>query len=204
MHGADLTVMTRWATHSHARHFTRCTLSILLLAASLLKFWSEARYPQITHRPWIDNRAVAYSAAAFEAVLALALLSGFWPNPTWYAAVAVFSLFAIVTAAQAIQGKDSCNCFGAVQVRPIYTMSLDILAVALLLITGKPDRGAAVVGPEERQNSEGGRQNGEAGTGRRLIAGAIGIAWMGIVLGIWLTRPTIAMATTATLGVPLE
>ena len=141
--------MTRWATHSHARHFTQSALSILLLAASLLKFWFEARYPQVPHRPWIDNRAVVYSTVAFEAVLGLVLLSGLWPSPTWCAAVTLFSLFAIITATETLQGKTSCGCFGSVQIRPVYTLFLDLTAVALLLVTGRPDRGSEVVGREE-------------------------------------------------------
>jgi hypothetical protein len=141
--------MTRWAKLSNARHFTQAALSILLLAASILRFWSEARYPQLPYRPWMDNRAIAYSTVAFEAILGLVLLSGLWPRPTWYATVATFGLFTLITAAETLQGKTSCGCFGSVQIRPVYTLFLDLTAVALLLVTGRPDRGSEVVGREE-------------------------------------------------------
>jgi hypothetical protein len=87
---------------------------------------------------------------------------------------------------------NSCGCFGAVQIRPIYTMSLDLAAVSLLLITGRPE--------VERQNAEGSMQNGEAGKRRLLLACAIGIPWIGIVVGVWLTRPAMAVAAGATQG----
>jgi uncharacterized membrane protein YphA (DoxX/SURF4 family) len=173
-----------------------------LLAASILKFWFEAQYPQMSHRPWMDNRAVAYSTVAFEAILGLLLLTGLWPRPTWYATVTTFGLFAIITAAETLQGKTSCGCFGTLQVRPVYTLFLDLTAVAMLLATGPPK--------VERQKSEGSlrlggsgserMQNGEAGRGRLIIAAVVAVAWVASVSAMWSTRPVIAVATTTIQG----
>jgi hypothetical protein len=161
-------------------------LGLLLVAASFTKLRAETRYPP--EQPWIESRFVSESASTAEAALALLLVAGVWPCGIWLATVTIFALFAIITVAGAIQGKDSCGCFGAVQVRPVYTMFLDISAVAALLVSGRPSKsGSEVVG------------RGSA-RGRWIVAGAIGIAWVGIVLGMWLIRPVFAVATTATEG----
>jgi hypothetical protein len=66
-------------------------------------------------------------------------------------------------------------------------MSLDLATVALLLITGTPERGSEVLGRRSAKR-------------QRIIASAIGIVWVGIVLGMWLTKPMIAVPTTAIEG----
>jgi hypothetical protein len=128
-----------------ARRALAIALGLLLLAASLLKLWSDTRNPPSPHHSWTDGPRVAYFAVAAEAALGCILLAGLWPGCAWFATLSAFSLFALVTAAETLQGKTSCGCFGAVQIRPIYTMSLDLAAVAMLLIIGTADRGSAVV-----------------------------------------------------------
>jgi hypothetical protein len=153
----------------------------------MLKLWAGTRYPDPPKQSWIGGRYVSESTAVCEAALGFPLLAGLWPRPTWLAAISIFGLFAVITAAEAIEGKASCGCFGAVHIRPIYTMWFDLLAVVLLLVTGRPDRAPEVVdrGPARR---------------RWIVAGSTCTVWGGIVVGMWLTKPPVAMATAATQG----
>jgi hypothetical protein len=168
-------------------------LSLLLLTASVLKLWSQTRYHfPPPARSWMDGQPVSTSAAIGKAALGLVLLAGLWPRKTWLAAVSIFALFALITATESLQDKDSCGCFGTLQVRPIYTLFLDLTAVALLLATGPPK--------VEMQKSEGRRQNGEARRGRLIIAAVVAVAWVATVLAMWVTRPVVAVATTANQG----
>jgi len=121
-------------------------LAMLLLTASLAKSQGVARSLQPPGPGRIGNPIASTGAAAGEAAAAVLLLSGLWPRTTWFLAIALFSLFSIVTAAETVQGKDSCGCFGAVRVKPIYTMCLDLAAVGALILTGKPEDGGSGVG----------------------------------------------------------
>jgi hypothetical protein len=86
-------------------------LGILLLAASLLKVWSQVRYPQPLSGSLLDRPTVAGATAAFEAAFGLVLIARLWPRWAWHAAVVVFGLFSTITAIEAAQGKNSCGCF---------------------------------------------------------------------------------------------
>jgi hypothetical protein len=164
------------------------SLSLLLLAASLLKLWAWTRFPQPSRHSWIESPSVSEGGAICEAALAVVLLAGLWPRLAWLAAVSTFTLFAIVTAIEAIQGKTSCGCFGAVQVKPVYTMCVDLAAVAALILTGKPDVGESEVG------------GWRSGRGQRILAGVIGVASLAVVGAMWLTKPAVAVMTTSIAG----
>jgi hypothetical protein len=81
------------------------SLSLLLLAASLLKLWAGTRFPQPPRHSWIGSPAVSEGGAICEAALAVVLLAGLWPRRTWFVAVSIFSLFALITATETIQGN---------------------------------------------------------------------------------------------------
>jgi len=133
-------VVTPLAVRLYTQRVSAVAFGTILLAASLLKLWSDGRYSVPLHRSWLDIPAISETVTSVEALLGLALVAGLWREAAWYAAISAFSLFAIITAVEAAKGKDSCGCFGAVQVRPIYTTCLDIAAVAALLLTGRPSR----------------------------------------------------------------
>jgi hypothetical protein len=164
-------------------------LGALLISASLLKLWSQTRHPPVPNPSWLDEPAAVGSVAVLEAVLATVSIAGPWRRAAWHATIVVFGLFAIVAAVEAIWGRASCGCFGAVQVRPIYTMVLDLAAVTMLVVTGRPDG--------EGQNPEGKRQKQPASMRRSVIACGVGTVWLAAALGFWLTRPRVVVASAS-------
>jgi hypothetical protein len=72
-----------------------------------------------------------------EIVLGCWLLYGFWPVMAHGTAVAVFTLFAIVAGAKAVQGEASCGCLGSVELNPWLTLVFDVGVVGLA-VTFRP------------------------------------------------------------------
>jgi hypothetical protein len=161
---------------SVAQRILGAGLGGLLIAASLVTLRSEVRNPSFANEDWVHRRVVMTPVAVVEAVLGMFLVAGLYRRSLWFVTIGVFSLFAVMTALEAISGKDSCNCFGAVNVRPIYTMFLDLVAVAALLCMGCPPR----------------EESGQSGARRRAIAAAIALLWLSTITVFWITRPAIA------------
>jgi hypothetical protein len=163
-------------------------LGILLLSASLLRVWPQVRHPQPLNGSFLNHPAIAGSIAVFEAAFGLVLIARLWPRWAWHSVIVVFGLFAIITAADAVQGKDSCGCFGAFHVKPIYTMCLDLAAVGALILTGKPEDGGSGVGGSgfdmltTRPSSS--RSAGGSGRRRWIVAGGLATAWVAAVAGM--------------------
>jgi hypothetical protein len=156
----------------------------LLIAASLLTLWSEVRNRSFANKDWVRRPVVMMPVAIVEEALGIFLVAGLYRRSLWFVTIGVFSLFAIVTAFEAISGEDSCNCFGAVNVRPIYTMFLDLVAVAALLCMSCPSREETV----------------KSGARRWAVAGAVALLWVSTITVIWITKP--AMAAGAAFGKP--
>ncbi len=170
------------------QRYAAFVLGLLLIAASLSSVWAEARYPHVPGEPssasWLSPRTLDEMVAAGEALLGLMLVAALWPRHAWSVSACLFTIFAVVTAAEALMGKSSCGCFGAVQIRPVYTMCLDLAAIALLLLTGRP----ATSGP------------GPPTARKWLAAGGVGVSWVLAVAVFWQTRPAIATAAGQDFG----
>jgi hypothetical protein len=149
----------------------------LLIAASLLTVWSESRNPSPANRTWVHRPVAMMPVAVIEAVLGTLLMAGLYRYLSWMIAIGVFGVFAIITAIEAASGEDSCNCLGAISVRPVYTMFLDVVAVAALLWTGSPPS----------------RGIGQSIPRRWTIAGAVALLWLPAVTAFWITKPAIAV-----------
>jgi hypothetical protein len=104
--------------------------SVLLTAAALkahqLAFGSMAESSLFTSR-WS-----LIGLIELELALGLCLLLGLYPRQTRLAALACFTAFGAVSLQQALAGRASCSCFGAVDVRPWYTFLFDVAAVVAL------------------------------------------------------------------------
>jgi hypothetical protein len=73
-----------------------------------------------------------------ELTLGILLLSGILFAKVRIVAIIAFAVFALAAISEALIGKKSCGCFGAVQIPPWYTAAFDICAVAGLLICKPP------------------------------------------------------------------
>lgn len=110
----------------------RIALGLLLLAAAALKGHELATAPVI-ESGLFNSRWFLILLVEMELVLGLWLLSGLFVQVLWWVAVIGFSAFASVTLYQALGGAESCGCFGAIQVNPWYTFTIDAVAVMALL-----------------------------------------------------------------------
>jgi hypothetical protein len=81
---------------------------------------------------------VTYAACLIEFVIGNWLLVGLHPQTARRVSIALFSIFLAAALGGALNGDYSCGCLGAVQISPWYAVVFDALAVAALLIFGRP------------------------------------------------------------------
>lgn len=117
--------------------FLARALGVVLLVAAALKLHGLAFVPA-------DPSGI-FSAPEWqlgivemEMFLAVWLISGNRPLGSWLSALLAFGVFAGASFYQGWIGHASCGCFGAVEVNPWITFSLDI-AVVIALLIARPD-----------------------------------------------------------------
>jgi hypothetical protein len=104
-------------------------LGLVLLAAAALKTHEMATALN-TDSDLLTSRWSVMGLIELELALGLCLLLQLYPRQTRIAALVTFTAFAAVSLQQALAGKASCSCFGAVPVRPWLTFFFDLAAVA--------------------------------------------------------------------------
>jgi hypothetical protein len=118
--------------------FVRIALGAMLLAAAWLKavaLWNgELAGPLLSSPRW------QVATIEVETLLGLWLLSGIYARNAWLAAVALFTTLSGFTLYLALDGQQSCKCFGALNVSPRVTSAMDMAAVVVLLVW-RPGRG---------------------------------------------------------------
>jgi hypothetical protein len=112
---------------------TRVALGILLCAAATAKtFWPDDGTAQLSARwgAWLPA-----GLALLELSLGLWLLAGLWAHWACRVAIVTFGIFALVSGTKALQGHETCACFGAVvgDMSPWLSLTIDVVAIALLL-----------------------------------------------------------------------
>lgn len=109
-------------------------LGLLLIIAAVMKGWQLLTEPVANKDIW-TNRAFLIFTVEFELALGIWLLSGIFRKLSWLSATACFTVFTILTLYKAVNGDDSCGCFGAVKVNPWLTLfAVDLPALIALLI----------------------------------------------------------------------
>ncbi|MGO8746693.1 MAG: MauE/DoxX family redox-associated membrane protein [Thermoguttaceae bacterium] len=111
----------------------RIVLGILLLTAAALKGYQLATEPPLG-TGLLDAWWLLVVVIEGEIALGLALVAGIRKRLTWAAALACFSVFAVVSLAKTVGGEASCGCWGRMDVPPIWTACLDVTAAAALLL----------------------------------------------------------------------
>jgi hypothetical protein len=103
--------------------------AVLLLAASL-KIYQLVTEPGL--RVHSISRWLQVAQVEYEFLLALWLLSGFWPRHCRATCLATFAVFSGYSLYLASSGAASCGCFGRVHVNPWWSFALDAAVVVLL------------------------------------------------------------------------
>ena len=105
---------------------------MLLLAAAL-------KSHQLATSPYLENllfqsRPLSMLLIVYEVCLAFWLLSTWRPQIARLVAIATFALFSAMTLPRHLAGEDSCGCFGVIEIKPIYTILLDLAIIACLVM----------------------------------------------------------------------
>jgi hypothetical protein len=122
----------------------RWALGGLLLATAGLKLYGlgVSAVPRVG---WFAQPGVQLTAAEWEVVLGLWLVTGAYPAGGWAAAVGTFLAFAGVSGYLGATGVTACGCLGAVPASPRWAFGADAAALVLLAV-GRPRRGAVPTG----------------------------------------------------------
>lgn len=113
-------------------------LGCLLLVAAALKLHGLAIEPiggGSFSQPWLQTVIVEW-----EIILGAWLMSGTHRLLASIVAMATFVIFAAASFWQGWIGQSSCGCFGAIQVNPWLSFSIDIVALLLLMVSARRER----------------------------------------------------------------
>lgn len=97
----------------------------LLIFAATLKV-AELTNPLSEKTGWMYATGIRALVAGIEGCLGLWMISGVFERAAWKACVTSLAVFAAFSLAKALNGEESCGCFGRVQVSPVATLILDL------------------------------------------------------------------------------
>jgi len=120
----------------------RGALSGVLAVAGTMK-WLE-----LTHGSFAGavsrSQGLETLGIAFELLLSAWLISGLCSRAAGWAALATFSVFAIVSLSKLLSGEASCGCFGRANVNPWFSFTFDLTAIiGLVMVPGPRFQSAA-------------------------------------------------------------
>lgn len=121
-----------WALPTNSFRVVRRVLGVVLLIAAALKGYAVATEP-IIGTGILGTRWFAIAVVNVEMFCGMWLLLSWLPVWTWRGAVALFSLFAVISVSKIIAGEASCGCFGRVPVSPWWTLGFDLVAMGALV-----------------------------------------------------------------------
>jgi hypothetical protein len=111
----------------------RTVLAAILIGAAVLKGHQLATEP-VLGSGLLSSRVFLITLVELEWLFGVWLVAGMYPKWTWRVAVGCFGLFACVSLYKGLSGDASCGCFGRVTVSPWWTLTMDLAAVAALLL----------------------------------------------------------------------
>jgi hypothetical protein len=110
----------------------RSLVAVILFIAAILKSMQLAASPDLGEGLF-HARGLNIAVVEFELAFGIWLLSGLLQKTAWFVSLILFIGFAGVSFYKAaILQENSCGCFGAAQVNPWITMTLDLTIVGLL------------------------------------------------------------------------
>ncbi len=117
----------------------------LLIIAAALKTYQLLTEPIISAGFW-ESWEFFLIQIPLELGLGIWLLSGLFRKAAWMAALLAFAVFIIVTLQKGLAGKESCGCFGPIEVDPWITLSCIDITLFLGLLIFRP-KGAKLLPP---------------------------------------------------------
>jgi hypothetical protein len=115
------------------RVFVRTMTAAVLFVAGLLKAYQLATVP-VLGSGLLETRWFQIFLVECELALAILLISQIAPKLIWILTTILFVIFGIVSLTRGIGGAESCGCFGAVNINPFLTFTLDVGIVVLLVV----------------------------------------------------------------------
>jgi hypothetical protein len=82
---------------------------------------------------WWNTRWFVIGQIEIEIVVGLWAIMGFGTPAIWLTLITLYTAFSLVTLYKAIEGTESCGCFGAFSMSPWYTFCMDVAAIGALL-----------------------------------------------------------------------
>lgn len=111
-------------------------LGLLLVAAAALKARGMV-LDSLSQTSIFSSQQFEILGSVVEASLGLLLLSGYWQRWAWTLALGLFSFLGAISLYLILAGQKSCDCFGPLKTSPFVALSVDAVAILLLLI-GRP------------------------------------------------------------------
>lgn len=130
------------------RSLPRILTGILLVSAAELKAY-QLSVGEASVSLVLSSRNLATVAVVAEFLLGWSLIVGVWPDVTRKLAIAVFLGFAAYSGYLWARGYSTCSCLGPLSVMPRQMFFLDLLVVALLLLSA-PARGGVTADVGDR------------------------------------------------------
>lgn len=123
---------------------TRYAIALLLFIAAIAKAHELATRPT-AEGAFFTSRIAMTCVVELEIFLSIWLFGGWRRRLSWYVTFLCFGAFFTVTMQRAWAGFESCGCFGAVNVNPWVTLTVDGTIIVGLLVnkprwTTGPDR----------------------------------------------------------------
>lgn len=112
------------------RQIIPCAVAGLLLSASVAKIASVGEGPSKGYDHDASNTAIA----VVDGLLAAWLLSGVRALSAWVMALLYFVILGGVALAMGLMQRESCGCFGQVEISPWRVFVLDAIVVSLLVV----------------------------------------------------------------------
>ncbi|MGL6195203.1 MAG: MauE/DoxX family redox-associated membrane protein [Thermoguttaceae bacterium] len=114
----------------------RFFIALVLIFAAITKAHMLSTSPSLPVSGWfglLEARWVQIVTAEFEILWALLLISNPFPRIIWAGTTILFVAFSVVSSARWLLNENSCNCFGKLEVYPLYTAIFDAAIVGTLL-----------------------------------------------------------------------
>jgi hypothetical protein len=122
----------------------------LLLVAAALKGHQIATAP-VPETDLLTSRWFLIALVECELALGLWFLSGWRPNLIRVAGMSCFAVFGLIAVSKAVQGAESCGCFGRVAINPWWTALID-LAAALAFALFSQANDSVLINASDRTN----------------------------------------------------
>ena len=104
-------------------------LALILIGAGLLKAMDLGAPLWSNGANWFD---ILHPIG--EVLFGLWLLIGLYSRTSWFLSGALFVTFLAISLNKALSGNPSCDCLGAIQVSPWYSVAFNIVALSLLIL----------------------------------------------------------------------